>query len=556
MLQVLKIENLALIEKASLEFESGLVAITGETGAGKSILLGAMGMLAGYRIQKSVIKEGAEACRVEGLIQLPPDSPVHRFLNENDLPPAEEGVLLLKRSVHREKPSRVEINGSLSTVQQLQALGELWLDIHGPSEPQRLFQEKEQLTVLDAFARAGSTFAEYHSAYSQWLEEDRAIRRLQQERQLTSDEAAYLRDQVEKIDALNLTSERLDQLEQDMRRVDRLEDIQESGRGTLTALGDEEGAQHFLATALQHLESWARHDPTARDLKARLEGATIEIADIASELETLLGSLEWDEDQLSEMRETMGAWLELKRRHGGTLEGVLQYRDTSAERLAEQSDLAGTLHRREQARDKFLTQARTAGEKLHHLRTEAARKLEKEVSAILLKLGFRKAGFQLQLKLVDDLLPSGISSLEMCFSPNAGQSLLPLRQIASSGEMARVMLALKASLAKVDATPVLVFDEVDANVGGEVGRTVGRELAGLASGHQVFCVTHLPQVASLANSHWVVVKDQDETTTSVRMESLHGKKSQSRREAEIARMLGDRDSAAALQMARSLLQSG
>jgi DNA repair protein RecN (Recombination protein N) len=551
MLQSLRIRNLALLEEVSLEFEAGFTAVTGETGAGKSILLGALSLLAGERADKTIIRLGAAAAEVEASLFFANPARIDGVLAELQLPPCEEGVLILKRSVPREKAPKITVNGSLATLAALQRLGEHWIDFHGPSEPRRLLKDSCQLELLDLFARAGAARTEYQQAYAAWRELTGEFRRVSTETKLAPDQIEFLRNQLVRLDALDLTVEAIEALERDHQRQSRAQELLEL-TGTLEAgLVGEEGVQRWLAGLMREGRQLEGLDEASRPLVARLASLVVEVQDLGAEFGALSQQLQFDPAQAEELAARMNTWLEVKRRHGGDLSAVVAAREEMRRRLEVQGDLEGTLLRLEQRIADALREARQRAQALRAVREKGARALAKVAAKAIAQLGFAKADFQVRLVPLAELGPMGDSGVEFLFSPNVGEPPLPLHRIASSGELARVMLALKTVLADLDEVPLLVFDEVDANVGGEIGRVVGANMAGIARGHQVLCVTHLPQVAAQAECHLVVTKDQSKERAVVSIAPIQA--SAKARTAELARMLGDSRARSALAHAAELL---
>lgn len=552
MLEFLRIRNLALMDAVELEFGAGFIAVTGETGAGKSVLLGALALLSGSRAEKTIIRQGAETCEVEAVIACPDPVAMDAALRSMDLPPCEDGSLVLRRTVSRAKAARVHINGALTTLSRLQELGMHWIDFHGPGEPQKLFSERWQLRLLDHFARNGEVLATYRDGFRKWRALGREMEELRESGQLGADERAFLESQIAAIDAARLSDESIAELERDHARLAGSQELGEAASSVAAALGaDDEGVSARLGTALIAARRIAGIDPSLQDLTDRLESLIIEAADLASEFTDVGDAANVDEATAASIEEKMGRWLELKRKYGGDVTRILAKRDELAARLDRQGDIQGTLLRLEKESAKIEADLSAKAEDIRRARLVASRRLSKACAQLLVRLGFQKARFSIEVVREDALRDHGNSSVSFRFAPNAGQDLLPLNKIASSGELARVMLALKAVLAKVDATPVLVFDEVDANVGGEIAKEVGAELAKLGHSHQVFCVTHLPQVAAAASSHFVVQKAQTTKSTTVAIHALHP--APEKRLEEIARMLGDRASKIARQHAQALL---
>lgn len=552
MLQTLRIRNLALLEEVALEFESGFTVVTGETGAGKSILLGALGLLAGERADKTIIRQGAAACEVEAALHFAEPRRIDALLAALDLPATEDGLLVLKRSLPREKAPRISVNGGLATLSALQRLGEAWIDFHGPSEPRRLLKESCQLELLDLFARDEKELASYHAAYREWRELVAERESLANETRLAPDQLAFVEAQLAKLDALDLTEEAIATLERDFSRLSRAQELTQVCGALENGLAGEDGVATRIGGLLREAQQLEQLDPASRPLTERLRAASIELADLAEELRALGGQFSFDPEQAEQLSQTMSAWLDAKRRHGGDLAAVSAAREELRRRIEVQGDIEGALAKLDQRIADAHRAASGAARALRGVREKAAGELAKVGAQSIAQLGFKKAEFKVRLVPLAELGPQGDVGVEFLFSPNVGEAPLPLSRIASSGELARVMLALKTVLADLDGVPVLVFDEVDANVGGEIGRVVGEKMAGIAEGHQVLCITHLPQVAGLGDNHLLVEKDQSGERAVVRIQPIHTKREH--RVAELARMLGDRHARSARQHAEELLK--
>lgn len=551
MLQSLRIRNLALIEEVSLDFEAGFTAVTGETGAGKSILLGALSLLAGERAEKTVIRQGAPACEVEASLYFEKPQRIDAVLEGLDLPPCEDGVLILKRSLARDKAPKISVNGSLATLAALQQLGEHWIDFHGPSEPRRLLKEGCQLELLDLFARAGAALDAYQAGYRTWRERQAEREKLAHETRLSPDQVEFLRNQLTKIEALELTPEAIADLERDFQRLSRAQELSELTAALAAGLTGEEGIQGRVGALLREARQLENLDPASKVLSERLASAAVELNDLGAEFAALGQQVQFDADQAELLTAKMNTWLELKRKHGGEVPAVLAARDDLRRRLEAQGDLAGALARLDKEIAAAHKAAKQSAQILRGLREKAARELARAAAKTIARLGFAKSDFRIEIQPLPELGPRGDCRCEFRFSPNVGEAPLPLGRIASSGELARVMLALKAVLADLDEVPLLVFDEVDANVGGEIGSVVGETMGDIARCHQVLCVTHLPQVAVFGTCHLVVTKDQSKTRAEVTIEPIQA--DPKARVSEVARMLGDRNARSALAHAKELL---
>lgn len=551
MLQYLTISNLALLERASIEFDEGFTVVTGETGAGKSVFLGALSLLSGARSDKSVIRSGEDQCEVEAAMQFECPNSINSLLMEIGLPECEDGVLLLKRSLRASKASRISINGSLATLANLQALGSLWIDFHGPGEPQRLLKNECQLEMIDLFARLQGEVEQYRNAYYEWRQTLSEIERLRNTTKLSQDQIDFLRQQIDRIGALELSPESVEQLEIDFNRVASSQDLiglsSELGSGLI---GDD-GVVASLSPLLSTAKEAAEMDSSLGELAERLEGVILEIQELGAEYEIVGSSLDFEPEFAEQVQSRMTDWQEFRRKYGRNVAEVLEAREEMLSKIESQGDIEGALDRLHEKADKEESALKTMASGLSRKRKTAGEELARKAEAVLLELGFKKGKCGLNLVKQSSLKSYGDALPELLFSPNVGEPLKPLNKVASSGELARVMLALKTILANVDSVPVLVFDEVDANVGGEIGKMVGQRLKGIGANHQVVCITHLPQVAALGDNHFVVEKDQSGDRATVCIEKLDvGDDS---RIIELARMLGDREAGSALSHAKELL---
>lgn len=551
MIEYLRIENLALLERAEIDFTEGFTAVTGETGAGKSVLLGALAMLSGARCGKEAVGGHSDTCRVEAVLRFKDTSKIDKLLESSGLPPCEDGTLLISRVVGISKPSRAFVNSSPAPLSFLSKLGGYWIDFHGPGEPQKLFSRKNQLEMLDTFAGDSQLLEEYMRIYSERRQMLSNIESLSQTKSLGEDEIEFLRSRIAAIDAVNPTEESIAELEEKSKLAEAASDIVEKSSAVAEAIDGDGGILEKLAAASKFASEISRFSAAAESLSERLRGVGLELADISSEYGNLARSSNMDEAQIETVRRKMTDWLGLCRKFGNSVESVLSARREMAAKIENQSDVRATMEKLRRRADELLESLVPIAEKILKAREKAAKKLAERASKTLLGLGFKNARFDISISAESEHSPDCGSSCEFMFMANPGQPLLPLAKIASSGELARVMLALKTTLADADATPLLVFDEVDANVGGEIGAEVGKRLAELSKGHQVFCVTHLPQVAACANGHFLVEKSQTKTSTSVSIARIDGDKK--RRVSELARMLGDRNSESAVAHAQKLL---
>jgi len=551
MLQTITIRNLALLEEVSLDFEAGFSVVTGETGAGKSILLGALSLLAGERVDKTIIRQGAERCEVEATLWFAEAGRIDALLAELDLPRCEEGVLVLKRSLARTRAPKININGSMATLGALQRLGESWIDFHGPSEPRRLLKPSCQLELLDLYAQNQASRAAYQKEYYVWRELLARRKTLLEQKRLSPDQVEFMGNQLRRLDEVELEEEAIETLERDYTRVSQAQELTELAQSLESGLSGDDGIASQLGPLQRAADELGELDEAGRDLAERLQAVGIELNDLTSEYTGLAGQFSFEPEEVESLNERMNAWLEMKRKYGGDLTAVREARETLRSQIEGQGDIEGHLAKLDHQIVAEEKSARALAVKLRNQRKKSAVALAKVAGKAIAQLGFKKADFRIEVSATKELTVDGDSVVEFVFSPNVGEAALPLSRIASSGELARVMLALKSVLADLDDVAVLVFDEVDANVGGEIGRVVGAQMAAIGTGHQVLCVTHLPQVAAQGAAHFVVEKDQSKDRVKVTIQAIH--ENRASRIEELARMLGDRRAASAIAHAEELL---
>jgi DNA repair protein RecN (Recombination protein N) len=392
----------------------------------------------------------------------------------------------------------------------------------------------------------------YQEKYRTWRGLQAERTQLVMETRLAPDQIQFLENQLAKMDELELTAEAIEALERDFRRLSQAQELLELTQGLAAGISGDDGILGRVAQRVREARQLETLDPASKLLADRLASVAVELADLGAEFAGLSQNLVFEPGQAGQLEARMNTWLDLKRRHGGDVTAVVAARTDIRRRLEVQGDLAGALARLDRAIAGAETAARKLAEALRLGREQAARELARAGGKAIAQLGFKKTEFLVRLATLPALGPTGDCTCEFLFSPNVGEAPLPLSRIASSGELARVMLALKTILADLDDIPVLVFDEVDSNVGGEIGSIVGEKLAKIAGRHQVLCVTHLPQVAAHAANHLVVTKEQTRDRSVVTIEAIHNDRKA--RVSELARMLGDRNAKSAQAHAEELLK--
>ena len=548
-LTLLRIKNLVLVEELQWQMEPGFVAVTGETGAGKSIIIGALQLLLGERADKSLIRTGADLCTVEAVFSGTGLQNLNPQLVEAGVEPCEND-LILKRTLSSTGTNRQFINGSPTTLSILKNLGDELVDLHGSHDHQSLLSPETQLSLLDSFARAERQLDEYRRHYRQLqtlLAEHAALNTAETAREQEID---LLRHQIAEIKSANLVSGEEEEIEKRYRLTSNSKRLIELASTIANKLSEtDDSVLSQLAETQRLLRELERIDGSIAQFSSAHAASVVELSEIARALSAYAEKLDLDPQQLTALEQRVSLFETLKRKYGGSISEVIAFGERAAERLRKIEGRDLELERLGKEIENVRAQMNSAGEALRKLRAKAAPKLSEHIQRNLRDLGFRQSKFEAKLSELDEPRPNGFDSVELLFSPNPGEPLKPLRAIASSGEISRLMLAIKSALAAHDAIPLLVFDEIDTNVGGEIAHAVGAKMRTLGRDHQVICITHLPQVAATASSHFVVTKDVARGRTFSDLHEVSGKA----RQEEIARMLGGK-SESALKLAASLLK--
>ena len=549
MLTLLKIRNLALVDELAWELGAGLIGVTGETGAGKSVIVGALKLVLGERADKSLIRTGEDQCLVEAVFELTHTAGINPILEEGGLAPCDDNQLIVRRTIGQ-SASRQFVNDSPVTLALLKRLGEHLVDLHGPHDHQSLLSADRQLAMLDAYAGSENQLATYRETYRAWRTKHAALEELRNAENATEHEIDLLKHQIGEIDAAQLNPAEEQDLEDRWRRANNASRLMESAAAAISKLNGENGILDRLGELQRLIRDLEKLDPSISEKTASLETAAVELQDLEGNLADYTQELEINPAEAETLAERVNLIESLKRKYGPSLADVLNRRDNAAARLdsiENRSDKIEQLEREVAEGRKALD---AVGKTLAAARRKAAPKLAKEISTQLKDLGFKQSSFEVPLNSLADPGPHGLESADFLFGPNPGEPLMPLRQIASSGEISRVMLAIKSALAEQDDTPLMVFDEIDANVGGEVARAVGAKMAALGTRHQVIAITHFPQVAATASHHFVVEKEVSAGRTRSRLFPVVGET----RIQELVRMLGGGGKQARA-MAASLLNS-
>jgi DNA repair protein RecN (Recombination protein N) len=564
MLRELSIRNLAVVEEAVVPFAPGLNVLTGETGAGKSIVVDALLLVTGARAQLDWIRTGADTALVEAVFEIDPAGPVAALLDEAGHHPG-DGQLVIKRELARSGRHRAFVNDGAATVGLLERLGELLVELHGQHEHQRLMEPARQLLLLDRFAEALDRRERVGALVRTWEEARAALDRLRSEMREGARQEDLYRFQLAEIDAVRLKDGEEDELRAERSRLQHAERIVAGLQETVGLLYEEpQSATTRLSRAAALLRDLSRYEPDAAASIEAIEGAQAYLEDVVGRARALRDRAVFDPERLEQIDARLDAIVKLKRKYGDSVAAILAHRQevaTALDRITRHDAIAEEM---EHAVAEAAAAAGTEAAALSQARTRGAERLERLIQKEIRGLGMEHGRFRVALRREPAaggelaagpdgwrVGPRGAESAELLLSANPGEDLRPLAKVVSGGELSRVMLAAKTVLAAADDVPVLVFDEVDAGIGGRVADVVGQKLAASAAGRQVLCVTHLAPIAAYAGQHLLVEKRvaRGATRTSVTLLPAAA------RVDELARMLGgERVTEASRRHARELLR--
>ena len=552
MLTELRIRNFAIIESLTLPLSGGFNVLSGETGAGKSIIVGALGFLLGERGSSDLIRTGADKATVEGVFDIGDRKTIAELIDERGIE-ADEGTVVLKREIAANGRGRAWANGSPVTATVLGEIGRALVNLHGQHEAQTLLDNDSQRAILDEFGSAVTQAHDVADSYSTLASIRREIAQLKSRRSDAERRADYLRHVVREIEDAKLTSGEDTRLEDEARVLENADELRSLAEGVSALLsGEEEGILERLASVNRSLGAVQRVDPAGARLQELFDSGFYALDELARAVDDYAASVDLDPERLEIVRRRREVIYSLVKKYGPGLDDVIEMGRKSRAELdlvdSGSFDLAQLETREREAAEKLDTSAK----RLTALRITAAKKLSKAVDAVLPDLGMNGGQFTVVLGRKESIDENGAEDVEFRIALNVGHDARPLARVASGGELSRVMLALKTILARADAVPTLVFDEVDAGIGGKVGLQVGDTLRRVAEHHQVFAISHLPQIAARAHNHIVVAKAAKGGVTTADVTVLEG----STRIVEIARMLGgDPESKVSRAHARELLES-
>ncbi|HEX9930932.1 MAG TPA: DNA repair protein RecN [Pyrinomonadaceae bacterium] len=545
MLTLLHINNIALIDELRLEFGEGLNLLTGETGSGKSIIVDSLGALTGERVSADLIKEGRTSARIEGLFSLEPSAEILQIFDEAglDVEPSDFEDLIVRRELSATGKNRIFVNNQLVTQNFLKRIGAFLVDIHGQGEQQTLFDPRTHLEMLDDYAGLGELRKEIAEKYRRCHQVLKELESLRSDETQKLQLVDILQFQIDELKKANLQADEDEELETERRRlmnVEKLSALSDEAYGLLYE--SSESAISNLAVVTKNVDELTNYDAQFGEYNEHLASAQAVLEDLAITLRSFRGSLEFSPERLSEIESRLAEIQRLKRKYGGSIESALAHLAESEERLSriESAELreAELLKQANAARADYLKTARDA----HDRRETAAREYSKAVENALKDVALERARFEVRISAPENpndessnrfLTAKGFDAVEFYFSANVGESLKPIARVASGGEASRLMLVLKTTGKLSEQLKTAVFDEIDVGISGRVSEAVGRKLKKLAAHHQVLCVTHQPQIAALADVHFVVEKEMSGERTTVQVVKLN----KNARVEELARML-------------------
>lgn len=554
MLQELSIQNFAIIPKLNISFQPGMTVLTGETGAGKSIIIDAVGLLTGGRGSQDFIREGADKAVLQGLIDVEPGQPITQLLDELGIP-LEDNQLLIHRELHKSGRNVIRVNGSLVNATTLKEIGQHLVDIHGQNEHQELMQVERHLSLLDEYGKKtiGPVLEKYRVAYDTYRSLESAFHKRQADEQAWAQRLDMLSFQSKELADASLVEGEEEMLEAEYQELTNFQDVLAALSKAHEALdGDwDNNGLETISTAMSAMEDIEELSPKYATLTEAVRGAYYELQEAASEILSVRDGLEFDEERLREVDDRLNLIRSLERKYGATITDVLAHQAKVDAELAEMgggeqsaAELADQVEVAEQ-------KARTLAEKLHELRLKAAKQLATKIHEQLSDLYMEKAVFSAHITELKELNATGLDAVEFYIQTNPGEGAKPLVKIASGGELSRMMLAMKTIFSREQGITSIIFDEVDTGVSGRVAQAIAEKIAVIGRYSQVLTITHLPQVAAVADNHYFIEKQVvgDRTETSIHTLS------EDERVNEVARMLsGDELTDAAKENARDLIQ--
>ena len=565
MLKSLEIKDYALIDHISIEFGKGLNIITDETGAGKSIIIDAMSLLLGERASTDVVRKGAQKSFVEGIFDVELNKKVKSLLEENEIEFQPE--LIIRREISLKGSNRCFVNDSPVSLNIVKELGDLLVDLHGQHEHQSLLRTETHIEFLDEYANNNKLLEEYKVVYKELNRKQNELRELKSKEETLKEKKEIYGFQIKEIDNINPLPDEDELISNELNILENSEKLLELTDDIYNKLYDGEPSVIDLLGDTKHkLNQLAGIDKTFLESEGECDSALAIVKELANSLRSYKSKIEVDPKEVEEKRERLGAINLLKKKYGGSIQKIIEHRNRIKSEINLAENFSSEISKIESEIDKLRRAAGTAADTLSSARKKQALKVETEVKKVLSQLGIVNADFKVNFVLSNadsangnfiwlknkkyHCLDNGIDEVEFYISTNAGEDVKPLVKVASGGEVSRIMLSLKTILAKSDKLPLLIFDEIDTGVSGRIAQKVGAALKDLASFHQIICITHLPQIAGMADHHYSVEKTQ----TNNRSVSTIRKINNEERIKEVAKLLsGEELSSASIESAKQLI---
>ncbi|NCI49166.1 DNA repair protein RecN [Sediminibacterium roseum] len=549
MLKKLSIQNYAIIDEITIDFSPELNIITGETGAGKSILMGALSLILGERADSSVLVNTQKKCFIEGTFTVDAKKQVTAFLQENEFDVEEE--LVLRREIAANGKSRAFINDTPATLQQLKGLASLLVDLHQQFDTLELGDSDFQRQVMDALAGNETTLASYQKAYQQWQTAGKELMALQQQKTDFNKELDYHQFLFNELNEINLKENELEDLDAELKLLSNAEGIKTTLSKVYFDLKEsEQPLVQVLKQLINQLQGYASYHPDLTGVIERMQSAQIELQDISDEVDRINDAVNYDEQRIEFINQRLMEGYKLVKKHGvQNTNQLLAIQTELEEKLKAVLEIDDSIAAKEKQAAALFTEANTLAEKISKARHKQVNPLAEKVNHLLTQVGMPNARLKVELK-ETALQASGKDQIDFLFDANKSNRFEPIRKVASGGELSRLMLCIKSLVAQSIDLPTMIFDEIDTGISGEAAKQVGLIMKGLASNRQIICITHQPQIAGKANAHFFVYKEirNDAVKTNIRLLD------QDERITAIARMLsGEKPTAAALENAREMM---
>jgi len=550
MLKQLSIQNYAIIDAIDIRFPEGMNVVTGETGAGKSIIMGALGLILGDRADSSALVNKEKKCIVEGVFKAETKAVVEKFLKDNELDTDEE--LVLRREIGVNGKSRAFINDTPVNLEQLRELSSLLVDLHQQFDALQLGENEFQREVIDGLAGNKNIFGEYRVVYSQWKQIQQELDELKDQKQKFDKEADYNRFQFTELDEAGFRENELEETDAELKMLNNSEEIKSALSKVYFELKESESpVVNQLKVLSSQLQVYSSFHSQLPELVQRLQSAQLELQDIAGDLDSISDHINYSPEKIEQLNERLSLGYKLTKKHGvKTTNELLIIQKQLEEKLQAVLDIDDSIQQKEKELTTTYKKALELANEISEARKKQVRPLEEKVNKLLVQVGMPNAKIKVEIKDEFELNSFGKNSIEFLFDANRSKQFLPVRKVASGGELSRLMLCIKSLVAQKLDMPTLIFDEIDTGISGEAARQVGIIMKELATNRQVICITHQPQIAGKANAHFLVYKEivKDEVITNIRLLN------KDERITAIAKMLsGEKPTAAAMENAREMV---